>query len=101
MIFPEGTRTPVGQVGTYARSGATLACKAGVPIVPVAHNAGRYWPSKRFLKYPGVIQMVIGVPIDTTGRDGKELTEVVKNWIESEIVRIDAPTQSTAQLHAN
>ncbi|HSB95961.1 MAG TPA: lysophospholipid acyltransferase family protein [Spongiibacteraceae bacterium] len=90
MMFPEGTRTPVGQVGNYARSGATLACKAGVPIVPVAHNAGRYWPSKKFIKYPGVIQMVIGAPIDTTGRDGKELTEILKNWIEGEIVRMDA-----------
>jgi len=95
MIFPEGTRTPVGQVGNYARSGATLACKAGVPIVPVAHNAGRYWPSKRFIKYPGVIQMVIGAPIDTTGRDGKELTDAVKDWIESEIVRIDASFNAT------
>lgn len=90
MMFPEGTRTPVGQVGTYARSGASLACKAGVPIVPIAHNAGRYWPSKKFIKYPGVIQLVIGAPIDTTDRDGKELTEQVKNWIEDEVARIDA-----------
>jgi 1-acyl-sn-glycerol-3-phosphate acyltransferase len=89
MMFPEGTRTPVGQVGTYARSGASLACKAGVPIVPIAHNAGRFWPSKKFIKYPGVIQLVIGAPIDTVDRDAKELTEQVKNWIEGEIARID------------
>jgi 1-acyl-sn-glycerol-3-phosphate acyltransferase len=90
LIFPEGTRTQVGEVGNYARSGATLACKAGVPIVPIAHNGGRYWPSKKFIKYPGVIQMVIGAPIDTTGRDGKDLTEQVKNWIEGEVARMDA-----------
>jgi 1-acyl-sn-glycerol-3-phosphate acyltransferase len=94
MIFPEGTRTPVGQVGNYARSGATLACKAGVPIVPIAHNAGRFWPSKRFIKYPGVIQMVIGAPIDTTDRDSKDLTEQVKNWIEGEIARMDGTAAS-------
>lgn len=85
MIFPEGTRTPVGEVGNYARSGATLACKAGVPIVPVAHNAGYCWPAKKFLKYPGLIEVVIGAPIDTTDRDSRELTETVKNWIEQEV----------------
>lgn len=92
LIFPEGTRTPVGEVGNYARSGATLACKAGVPIVPVAHNAGRYWPSRKFIKYPGVIHMVIGAPIDTTDRDSKELTEQVKHWIEEEVARLDRAT---------
>jgi 1-acyl-sn-glycerol-3-phosphate acyltransferase len=97
LIFPEGTRTQVGEVGNYARSGATLACKAGVPIVPIAHNAGRYWPSKKFIKYPGVIEMVIGAPIDTTDRDSKELTEQVKNWIEGEVARIDAPFAAPAQ----
>lgn len=85
MIFPEGTRTPVGKVGNYARSGATLACKAGVPIVPVAHNAGHFWPAKKFLKYPGLIEVVIGPAIDTTDGDGRELTETVKNWIEHEL----------------
>lgn len=101
MIFPEGTRTPPGQVGNYARSGATLACKAGVPILPVAHNAGRYWPSKKFLKYPGVIQVVIGPALDTTDSDGRALTEQVKNWIEGEVARIDAdfaPAAVTASL---
>lgn len=85
MIFPEGTRTPPGQIGNYARSGATLACKAGVPIVPIAHNAGLCWPSKKFLKYPGVIDIVIGAPIDTSSGDSRAITERVKQWIEQEI----------------
>lgn len=89
MIFPEGTRTPIGQVGNYARSGATLACKAGVPIIPVAHNAGRCWPSKRFLKYPGVITVIIGAPIDTHEGDSRVLIETVKDWIEGEIGKMD------------
>lgn len=88
MIFPEGTRTPVGQTGNYARSGATLACKAGVPIVPVAHNAGYCWPSKKFLKYPGTIRVVIGAPLDTRDRDGRELNEAVKLWIETEVAKL-------------
>jgi 1-acyl-sn-glycerol-3-phosphate acyltransferase len=96
MIFPEGTRTPVGQVGNYARSGATLACKAGVPILPIAHNAGRYWPSKKFLKYPGTIHIVIGPPIDTAAGDSRALTEQVKTWIENEVSRLDANSLAAA-----
>ncbi len=91
MIFPEGTRTPPGQVGNYARSGATLACKAGVPIVPVAHNAGLFWPARKFVKYPGTIQVIIGAPIDTTNRDGRELTEIVKTWIEAQMDTLQNP----------
>jgi 1-acyl-sn-glycerol-3-phosphate acyltransferase len=90
MIFPEGTRTPPGTIGNYARSGAMLACKAGVPIIPVAHNAGLFWPSKKFLKYPGVIEIVIGAPIDTSSGDSRALTETVKNWIEGEIAKMDS-----------
>lgn len=85
LVFPEGTRVPLGQVGNYARSGADIACSAGVPVVPVAHNAAECWPHKQFLKYPGTITVVIGAPIDTTGRDRKDVTEEVKTWIEDQI----------------
>jgi 1-acyl-sn-glycerol-3-phosphate acyltransferase len=88
MIFPEGTRIPFGEVGNYARSGADIAISAGVPVIAVAHNAGECWPQKKFLKYPGVIRVVISEPIETEGRDRKELTEYVKQWIESEIARM-------------
>lgn len=85
LIFPEGTRIPLGEVGNYARSGADIACAAGVPVVPVAHNAAECWPHKHFLKYPGTITVVIGEPIDTIGRDRKDVTEEVKTWIETQI----------------
>ena len=88
MIFPEGTRTPVGQVGNYARSGADIAISAGVPVIAVAHNAGECWPHRQFLKYPGTIRVVISEPFNTEGKDRKELTEEVKNWIECEIAKM-------------
>ncbi|AQT61289.1 1-acyl-sn-glycerol-3-phosphate acyltransferase [Cellvibrio mixtus] len=88
LIFPEGTRTPVGQVGNYARSGADIAISAGVPVIAVAHNAGECWPTKDFIKYPGTIRVVISEPFETEGKDRKQLTEEVKNWIESEIAKM-------------
>lgn len=86
IIFPEGTRTAPGATGTYARSGAELACRANVPIVPVAHNAGYCWPSRSFIKYPGTVQVVFGAPIDPAGRSSRELTAEVKAWIEREVI---------------
>ncbi|TNF33358.1 MAG: 1-acyl-sn-glycerol-3-phosphate acyltransferase [Gammaproteobacteria bacterium] len=91
LVFPEGTRTPYGGVGNYARGGAGIACSAGVPIVAVAHNAGACWPVPGFVKHAGTITVVISSPFDTTGRNSKELTEEVKTWIESEISRMPDP----------
>ena len=88
LVFPEGTRIPFGSIGTYARSGADIACSAEVPIVPVAHNAGKYWPKNGLLKLPGTITVVIGKPIPTVGRSSREVTKEVKNWVESEVAKM-------------
>lgn len=85
LIFPEGTRTKAGNIGNYARSGAEIACAAGVPVLPVAHNAGYFWPVPKLLKHPGCVTVVIGKPISTAGRNSKELTEEIKSWIEKKI----------------
>lgn len=83
LIYPEGTRTPVGKAGNYGRSGAALAIAAGVPVVPVAQNSGYCWPAHTFIKWPGTIQVSIGQPIDTTDANSRELTEQIKEWIET------------------
>ncbi len=85
LIFPEGTRTPVGEVGNYARSGADIAVKAGIPVIPVAHNAGRFWVNKTFIKNPGTVTIVIGEPIATEGKNSKAVTAEVKEWIEKQM----------------
>lgn len=87
-LFPEGTRIPYGEKGKYARGGARLAIDAGVPLVPVAHNAGKYWPARQFIKYPGTISVVIGEPIDCSGRDSRSVTAEVEAWIEGQLERM-------------
>jgi len=57
VIFPEGTRSGPGQTGNYQASGIMLARKAGVGILPMAHNAGVCWPKRGFIKHPGVIRV--------------------------------------------
>jgi len=81
VVYPEGTRIAYGKTGNYARSGAALAVAAKVPVLPVAHNAGRLWPSKELLKKPGTITIVYGKPIASDSGDSKAITQQAKDWI--------------------
>ncbi len=94
VVFPEGTRIAPGQRGRYRIGGAVLAEQSGHPIVPVAHNAGEFWPKRGFLKRPGEIQVVIGPPIQTQGRSAAEILALAETWIETEMVKITTPTRS-------
>lgn len=89
IVFPEGTRVAPGEVGHYRLGGARLAAETGYPVIPVAHNAGRVWPRRRFIKRPGVIRVVIGPMIQTKGRTPEEILSQAKDWIETTMLRID------------
>ena len=87
-IFPEGTRVAPGTTKKYGVSGAALAKEAGVPIVPVAHNAGDLWPRRSLRKTPGLIRVCIGPPIDASGQSPKETNLIVQGWIEGKMHEI-------------
>jgi 1-acyl-sn-glycerol-3-phosphate acyltransferase len=88
MIFPEGTRVRPGESGRYGLSGALLATRAGCPVIPVAHDAGDFWPRRGMTKRPGTITFRIGPPIATSDRDPREITAEVREWIESAVADI-------------
>jgi 1-acyl-sn-glycerol-3-phosphate acyltransferase len=89
-IFPEGTRMPPGETRKYGVSGAALAQEANVMIVPVAHNAGDFWPRLKFTKRPGTIRFCIGPPITAQGRPPRETNLVVQEWIEGKMLEISS-----------
>lgn len=88
VVFPEGTRVDPGKKGKYGIGGAWLATNTGAPVVPVAHNAGVYWGKNSFIKFPGIITVSIGTPIDPSGMSASELNARVEEWIELEVTRI-------------
>ncbi|HWW06716.1 lysophospholipid acyltransferase family protein [Collimonas sp.] len=90
IMFPEGTRIPVGQTGKYKNGGSRLAVETNTPVVPIAHNAGECWPKNSFIKKPGLITVSIGKPIYPENMDSSELMAKVENWIESEM-RVISP----------
>lgn len=83
MLFPEGTRMPIGKTRKYGRSGAYLAKETGHKIVPIAHNAGEFWRRQDLLIYPGEVKVVIGEPIDPSNKTVNEITAEAKKWIEA------------------
>lgn len=90
VIFPEGTRVAPGHGGRYRIGGAVLAKRTGYPIVPVAHNAGDFWPRRGFRKRPGVIRVVIGPPIDPAGLSVGQIIGRVEAWIEGRMHSISS-----------
>ena len=88
LIFPEGTRVAAGETRRYGVSGALLASRTGCKVVPVAHDAGYYWPRRGLIKKPGTVRVIVGPPIDTAGREPREINEEAQAWIETTIRRI-------------
>lgn len=80
-IFPEGSRHPWPETGRFNRGAAFTAQAAGVPVLPIAHDAGRYWPADDWIKKPGTIRVKVGPAQESQDCSAKELTQNVRQWI--------------------
>lgn len=89
VVFPEGTRMAPGATRRHGIGGAALAAESGYPVVPVAHNAGSFWPRRGFLKKPGTIRVVIGPVIHTRGKSAEDINRVAEEWIEKKMAEIE------------
>ena len=99
VVFPEGTRMPPGETRRYGVGGAAVAAETGALVVPVAHNAGYFWPRRGLLKKPGTIRVVIGKPIVTQGsrraRDQRGSTALHRSALRPAAARL-MRSESTA-----
>lgn len=91
VIFPEGTRTAPGEKKKFNAGGSLLAQQSGFPVIPVAHNAGQFWPRYSFLKYPGIIKVKIGPLIESKGKKASQLNAEVEHWISQAMEEINVP----------
>ena len=90
IIFPEGTRRPVGAEPRYKYGVAYLYAAEGVPCLPVALNSGLFWPRRRSLHLrPGKVLVEILDPI-APGMDKDEFFERLKSEIETATARLVA-----------
>jgi 1-acyl-sn-glycerol-3-phosphate acyltransferase len=88
VVFPEGTRMPVGTTKRYGISGMLLAQQAGAPIIPVAHNAGYFWPRRGLGIRPGEITVVIGKPVYPEDREPRQVNQEIQDWVEAEVAKL-------------
>jgi 1-acyl-sn-glycerol-3-phosphate acyltransferase len=90
VVFPEGTRVAPGEQKRFGIGGAALAAATGHPVVPVAHDAGHYWPRRGFLKKPGTIRVKIGPPIDSRGKSAEEINRLAEAWIRESMDSLES-----------
>lgn len=88
-LFPEGTRMPLGTNGKFQSGGAALAAATGAPVVVIAHNAGRCWPARRFVKRPGVVSVQLSRPFRAAGQAPRELNRSCESWLRAAMARLD------------
>ena len=62
VIFPEGTRVPVGTTPPLRPGFAGLYRALGLPVVPIAHDMGRVW-GRGFVKKAGTATFRVGETI--------------------------------------
>ena len=94
VLFPEGTRVAAGTPTRFASSGSTLAHKAGVPVIPVAHNAGSYWKRQGFYKKPGVIEICIGPPVYPDGLNVQTINTTAEAWVEARMQELEQRSET-------
>jgi len=87
LIFPEGGRTPDGELKPFKEGGAYIAIKAGAPIIPVALSGTRaVVPMHSGIVKPGKVVVQVGDPIETSNltlKDRERVTEEVRQQIVS------------------
>ncbi|MBN9603893.1 MAG: 1-acyl-sn-glycerol-3-phosphate acyltransferase [Afipia felis] len=81
IIFPEGTRRPVGAPPDYKVGVSQIYVSCGVTCLPVALNSGLFWPRRTFLRYPGTLVVEFLKPIPA-GLSRDEFTAQISSVIE-------------------
>jgi len=97
VIFPEGTRGPVGGRLPYQPGVSALYSQLQVPLVPVALNSGLFWSRNAFTKRPGRIVVEILPPIEA-GLPRRQMMVMLEQRIEAATDRLIAEAQGNARL---
>jgi 1-acyl-sn-glycerol-3-phosphate acyltransferase len=104
LVFPEGTRFAPGTAGRYHVSGAVLAQRAGVVIVPVALDTGNYWGAYSFSIRPGTIVIRIGAPIrpeEVQGQNAAAIMDVARERMETMMIEARKPVNNFLGIGGN
>ena len=80
LIFPEGTRSVDGKIGSFNNGAFRLALNSGYPILPVTLVGTHYViPKHTLFIIPSRVAMVLGKPMETSHLNKKELPGIIEN----------------------
>jgi len=106
FVFPEGRRTLDGELQPFLFGAAYLAIRAQVPLVPIAlKGVFDLLPMHTRHLYPGILTLIAGEPIETTGmtiRETENLTLRLRQAIEALSLgdnAQDAATANRSEIH--
>ena len=86
LIFPEGTRTVSGEIGSFKKTYALLSTELNIPVVPIAISGAYYGDKKDKMRIKRTKITVEFLPaIYPEGLTSDELNELVKKQIEEKI----------------
>jgi 1-acyl-sn-glycerol-3-phosphate acyltransferase len=87
IIFPEGTRSPDGNLLPFKKGGFMLALESGAPIVPVAISGSRdLMPKQKLRIQGGTVKLRFFPPIETGNlsvENRDQMMNEVRNAIDS------------------
>jgi len=96
VLFPEGTRSPLGEQQKFQAGGAALARSANSPVLVIAHNAALLWPAHQFRKKPGIITVRLSPLIDATGKSTKQINAEAEAWLMQAMTDLESTSPEFA-----
>jgi 1-acyl-sn-glycerol-3-phosphate acyltransferase len=90
LIYPEGTRSPDGNLLPFKKGAFVLAVNTGIPILPVTVNgAHKVLPKKTLALQPGHVTITISPPIPTAGLEDKDIPALMEKTRDVIAKRLD------------
>ena len=86
IVFPEGTRVSCKSKTVIKKGGLLMTKSMNLGVIPITHNAGKYWPKHSFIKYPGTIKMIIGKPIPSQVVSSHDFKNQIEKWMDKAIL---------------
>ncbi len=83
IIYPEGTRRPPGAEPVYKFGIARLYRDLQLPVIPIVHHGGLFWPRRKLINYPGHFKAKI-LPAIPAGMDHEAFFEHLQEVMERE-----------------
>jgi 1-acyl-sn-glycerol-3-phosphate acyltransferase len=97
VIYPEGTRTRDGRLGSFKKGGFHLAIDSGADIVPMAIEGTRaVMPPGSMLIRSGEVRLQIGEPIPTAGLGPSDRERLVRQVRERIAAMLGEPPAAPA-----